>query len=775
MQAHSFAIARLIQTRMKHIWQNWSKIWQNKYTYIVLFLVSPLLVYWDVIFWGYTISNNEIAANTNQRLGRFLPVLDPVAGSLQDHPWLAKIGHSLRQFQLPLINLDNGLGAPLLESLQSGVLYPLNVLLPWMDLSSSQFFDLFSVLHVLILLVTGFVLFKLYLRWELALILALAFAFSWSTFFVVNMVHYRSFVWAPLITWGAVKCARQQTSVRVTLITIAAIFCSITAGNPQESFFDLIVAGIFFVAEVIVSGRFSWRSSVVFLLAFTAGILIASPSVLPYVISRKADLLVSVESSERSAIFISFPWLLGWVIQYINGPFPRWYRGTAMSGDDYAVFAAHPLFFYLAIAGCFILLLERKANSRKQILFLIFLGCAFLSVINTSIFSPFRDFLTQVPFVNTLRFPKYIHHIHLLLGASAAIALSLLMAATPKNRRLAAALGLLTTIAIVLAILRFSWTDPVWRFNYRRYDQLLMLWGGSCLAIGACFGFLVWPGRSLRWQGFFGVIILVSLLIRPYGFAKAFPQHLPFPVSGLDLAQERMLSMADYANSNLLRQYEQLGVFDPILRKDFTLFLGENFPLIMGFLHPQVSGDVILNAQQIDVLRLMGVTSIAKHNAEVNPHLTQISPDFIKVNDPLPKVFVVKSPEAINQLCDQRNYSEALKAIAANTISTPTQFRKGVNDVSFQLDRPAQGTLVSLQAFSTGWQWNSTPATRFCRTFNTWSGNFEAGKSYTLSYVPPGLRLSYGVALVGILLMLAAVWLSRQTGITPAVSPFEEE
>jgi len=760
---------------MKLIWQKLSQILKSKYTYIVLFLLSPWLIYFDVIFLGYTISNNEIAASNKERLGRVLSILDPVAGSLQDHPWLAKIGHSLRQFSIPLINLENGLGAPLLESLQAGVLYPLNILLPWMDLSSSQFFDFFSVLHVLILLINGFVLFKLYLRWELALILALAFAFSWSTFLVVNMVHYRAFVWAPLIAWGAVKCARQQTSVRVTLITIAAIFCSITAGNPQESFFDLIVAGIFFVAETVVSKKFHWRSGLVFLLAFLAGILIASPSVLPYLVSRKEDLLLSVESSERSAIFISFPWLLGWVIQYINGPFPRWYRGTAMSGDDYAVFAAHPLLLYLAIAGLFIIALDRQGNSRKQVLFLILLGIAFLSVINTSIFSPFREVLTQIPVINTLRFPKYIHHIHLLLGVSAAIAFSLLMDAAPKYRRLAALLALLTCVVIVVAILQFNWTDPVWRFNYRRYDQMLMIWGGSCLAILTGCGFLFLHQRSLRWQPFFGLMLIVSLLIRPYGFYKAFPQHLPFPVAGLDFSQERMLSYADYANSNLLRQYEQIGVFDPILRKDFTLFLGENFPLIMGHLHPQVMGDVVLNAKQIDVLRLMGVTAIAKHKAEDNPNLTPENPDFIRVNNPLPKVFVVNSTETINKLCDQRNYTQALDAIAAATLSKPTQFKRGVNEVSFALDQAGQGTLVSLQAFSTGWEWNGTPATRFCRTFNAWEGNFEAGTSYTLHYVPPGLRFSYGVALVGILLMLAAIGLSRQSGLAPDTAQQEEE
>ncbi|MDX2242980.1 MAG: hypothetical protein NW224_20055 [Leptolyngbyaceae cyanobacterium bins.302] len=749
---------------------NIHKIIQNKWLYIGLFLLSPWIVYFEVIFLGFTITNNEISADSENRLGKVLPVLDPVAGNLQDLPWLAKIGYSLRQFSIPLINLDNGLGATLLESLQSGVLYPFNILLPFMDLSSSQFFDLFSVLHVLILLINTFVLFKLYLRWELALVLALTFTFSWATFLSINMVHYRSFAWAPLIAWGAVKLARQHYSVRTTLITIFAIFCSITAGNPQESFFDLIVAVVFFGAELLVSGRFNWRNSLIFILVFMAGVFLASPSVLPYLVNRKQDLLLSVESADRSAIFfVSFPWLLGWIIQYLNGSFPHWYRQSAMSGDDYSVFAVHPLLLYILIAGFFVILLDRKGNSRQQILFLILLAAAFVSLINTSIFNPLREGLTQVPFINTIRYSKYIHHIHLLLGGSAAIALAMLVEAPPKIRRLSACLALAASAVLVLAIVHFTLTDPSWRFNYRRFDQMLMIWIGSILAVVIGGVILTTRKQELNWKALFIGMLLISLLIKPYGFFKAFPQYLPFPVAGLDFSQERMLSFADYANSNLLRQYEQIGVFDPVLRKHFTTLFAENFPMIIGGLHAQVPKDVVLNAQQVNVLRLMGVTAIVDHQAEANPNLTRVQPNFFRVNNPLPKVFLLNSSESINQSCEQGNYAKALEDITAATISQPARFQKGINEVTFELDRAGKGTLVSLQAFSPGWELNGAPATRFCRAFNTWQGEFEAGKTYTLNYTPVGLRSSYKVALVGILLMLAAVGLSRQTA-----TPVEE-
>ncbi len=734
---------------------------RNQSTYLVLFLLSPFLVYFDVIFGGFTISSNEVGANPNQRFGRILPVLDPLAGSLQDHPWLAKIGHSLRQFSIPLINLDNGIGAPLLESMQSGVLYPLNFLLVFMDLSSSQFFDLFSVFHIFILLINAFVLFKLYIRWELALVLALAMAFGWSTFLLVNMVHYRSFVWAPLITWAAVKMARNQYSMTTILIAIFAIFCSVTAGNPQESFFDLIAACIFFGAESVVSGKIRWQAIAIFLLSFLAGILIASPSFIPYVVSKSQGLLLSVESPDRSKIAISFPWLLGWIIQYINGTHPRWYRETTFSGDDYAVFAVHPLFIFLIFVGIFVIFLNRTTDKRRAVLFFLLLGAGLTSLLNTTVSSPFREILTQIPFVNTLRYPKYIHHIHLLFATSAAIALFLALDTPFKLRRRCALLGFTTLVLTIIAIVLFNLVDPAWQFNSRRIDQLLMVWGGSIFAVLSGLFVLLTSQHSLKWRWFFGSILIVSLLIKPYGFFKALTHHSPFPIQGIDLTQQRILSNAEVANSNLLRNYEQIGVFDPILNKEFAIFMAENFKLT-GILLNQVAPDVLLTAKQVDILRLIGVTSIYRHPVQDGTFVTRLSSDFIKVNNPLPKVFLVNSTQAIEAACEQRDYTRAIAEIQAATISQPASFQKAINDLRFKLDYSGQGTLVSLQAFSTGWQLNGVKASKFCRAFNAWQGDFQAGTPYQLTYLPPGLQLSYRVALMGILLMLMAVGLSNQ-------------
>jgi len=198
------------------------------------------------------------------------------------------------------------------------------------------------------------------------------------------------------------------------------------------------------------------------------------------------------------------------------------------------------------------------------------------------------------------------------------------------------------------------------------------------------------------------------------------------------------------------------------LNKEFAVLIAENFKVIMGLLHNQVSPDIILTARQIDVLRLIGVTSIYKYNVEARTNITRLSPEFMRVNDPLPKVLLLNSTQAIDAACNQRDYTRAIAEIQAATISKPVSFRKGVNDLFFELDRTGQGTLVSLQAFSPGWQLNGAAASKFCRAFNAWQGEFQAGTVYKLTYIPPGLRMSYGVALVGILLMLMAVGLSHQ-------------
>lgn len=261
-----------------------------------------------------------------------------------------------------------------------------------------------------------------------------------------------------------------------------------------------------------------------------------------------------------------------------------------------------------------------------------------------------------------------------------------------------------------------------------------------------------------------GLLLLASLGLKPFGFFKALTPYSPFPIAGLDLAQERILSNADTPNTNLLRKYERLEVFDPILNQAFATFMSSNFSVLSGSLHLQIPSNQVIKAEQIPLLRFMGVTSTYGYTIEENDQIRRLQESFIRVKDPLPRIFVIKKDEAaIAASCQAKNYAQTVELIQAGMASQPVNgVQKGVNDLRFTLDRPGTGTLVSLQAFSPGWELAGRSATPFCTVFNAWKGEFQANQPYQLTYTPPGLRKSYALVFAGILLVLGAIALSSR-------------
>lgn len=737
---------------------------QRKPVVILLFFLAPFIVYYDVLFLGHTISFNEAATDFAHRFGRLLPVLDPTAGSQQDHPWLFYIGTSLRQGSIPLINLENGLGALLLESLQSGVFYPLNVLLIFMNLSSPQFFNLFEVFHILILSINTFLLFRLYISWKLAIALSAAFSLSWLSFLEINMVHYRAFIWTPLIAWAAVKILRETYSKITILVGVFATVCCLTAGNPQETFFDVIAILVFVAAELLRSAiknrRIPWRSLLVFGLSLASGLLIGSPSVYPYLVGKKAGLLNSLATPARSGASVSPEWLTGGIIPFINGAYGDYFRPTVISNEELAIFALHPVFVFLVIMGIVLCFTQKNSNLNKSI-FLVFLISGILGILTISSFSPLPLFITNIPFVNTIRITKYVNYIYLLISTSGVIALSSLVNLPLKTQHRITHYTLIVFIGTIFLIICFHLADPRWNFNWGSFGSLLQIWIGWAIAVIVLVWVLLFSPTDLNWKPFLSGMVLTALLMRPYGFFNAFSTHALFPVAGLDLSQERILSNADQANTNLLRGYERVEVFDPILNRSFADLMNKNFSVLSGVLHLQLPKGVILSANQMALLQLMGVTSIYGYQVTDSRTITPVNDSFSKVNNPLPKVFLISSTAAVEAHCQSQDYLKALSSARSLLISSPQAVHKGINQIQFELAKAGSGTLVSLQAFSPGWSLNGVPASKFCGAFNAWQGTFDAKQSYTLRYVPLGLRTAYGFAIAGVILLLIALSLTR--------------
>src|SRR5262249_51040233 len=94
----------------------------------LLLIVATLAVFHPIVFRGYTFSRASVAARMDVTYGdtRTTPVLDPGAASAQDEAWLFLNRRNLANGEPSLVNMQNGLGAPLVESMQPGSFYLLD-------------------------------------------------------------------------------------------------------------------------------------------------------------------------------------------------------------------------------------------------------------------------------------------------------------------------------------------------------------------------------------------------------------------------------------------------------------------------------------------------------------------------------------------------------------------------------------------------------------------------------------------------------------------------
>jgi len=249
----------------------WQWLTESRLKKILLWtflLGSPVLVYYRVLFDKRTIGRHVFA--TDSRVAENYaavswPVTDDVASAYQDEMWLQFIRASLLSGELPIINLQNALGAPFLESLQPGAMYVLNPVLLLFNPTRPKTFDYFCLLHVYILLIGLFRLFRLHARDEIAAAIAILIAFGGVTYANINLVHYRGFVWLPWMMGFATQIAHGDLRRRNRFFLFAALLCGITAGNIQDFAFSFPVTLLTFLTEFAATKREAgWKAAFVF-------------------------------------------------------------------------------------------------------------------------------------------------------------------------------------------------------------------------------------------------------------------------------------------------------------------------------------------------------------------------------------------------------------------------------------------------------------------------------------------------------------------------------
>lgn len=517
-----------------------------EWTAAAVIVLAPLLVFHQILFGGYTLSQAPLGIHEDKVVDGlpFITVSDPCASAMQDEPWLVHIRRSLANGEVPLVNLRNGLGAPLLESLQSGVWYPPNLWLFVLDTSRPGFFDWFSVAHVTVFLAGLYALGLLYGRRELALAVAVSVAFCGVTYQHMNMVHYRGAVWLPWMLWGAVRIARGRVNVWTLAGLAGAVICNATAGNTQDTVTSLIAMSGVFTVEWLARlshtpsdiGTALWprtSSAVVFSLVVGGGLAIGSLAILPYLVARGDGDLTTFVGTHRSIAAIDWDWMLCLLMPRIVGMGPHYLRDHGVGHWPSDFTTAGMLFVGLCAAAiCIPSVPEHRRYASRAALagLLLLLVTGLLKIKHVPLF----DFFARIPFLGEVMFSKYHLWIYPVLGILGVAGLERTATMSPAARRrvvgITVAVGVLAGIAVGWRISHSEHWKSVWSAGFdpvvtRHLLQIYAVSLGTAVAAAA-----LWCWRPER-AGWALVALLVgqAALLCPQAYREERPAYVAFP------------------------------------------------------------------------------------------------------------------------------------------------------------------------------------------------------------------------------------------------------
>jgi len=737
----------------------------------LLLLIAPLVVFRAVVFQGYTFSRSTFSVDPTQRAGDSdtLPMLDPGAGASQDEPWLFAIRRSLIEGEVPLVNLDNGLGAPLLESLQPGVLYPPNLLLPLLP-AAPWMFDLFVLLHVGLLLAGLFVLFRLYTRPWIALAIALTIGLSGVTYQHLNMVHFRSFAWLPWAIYAAVHVARGDARIRHVAVFVAAHVSLIAAGALQEAFLGSLAIGFVFVAELLCDRESEGQRRRRFLLMTSLALgttLLASPSFVPYLVARGDGDLFTQATAARSTTGLDGDAMLSLLLPNVHGLSPhllridrsaRWMTNFATCGAFFACLA----FFATAF---------RPGAARRKLFAVIALATlvAGLKVQHVA----WLDFVGRLPFLNEILFTKYHLYLFVLIGIASAIGMEEAARLPALARRrvvvfATVAIGTALCATWIYVVTSTQWTS-IADLPDRPRAELVSGHVASIAAFSSVAMLLAFqPRRVGAWIAV--IVVCQAAILVPNGWLRRLDAYwTPFEMVGLADAKprERVLTSV-MPNQNLLIGVESLSVFDPVHLRSLHAFHSTFFRVVNpGFdLHP-TSPDSGLRASELDAARLLGVTRIHDHRLSTDEGVTPLDTGVFALENTLPRAYLLSRDafERIDGAWKRTRIANTLAEIRAASSSTPkvTVSQSGSRALDLAIESPFRGVLVVLQAYSHGWTLDGVPARSFLSTVCAFDVDLDAGRSVRVSYWPRGLSLSLPLALLGAVFALVALAIQRRS------------
>lgn len=741
----------------------------------LLILIAPLIVFAPFLFRGYTLSQNVYGWNPAKHYGRVnTPTVRDSISAFQDEPWLAHLRRCLREGWLPLIDLRSGAGTPMAEILQPGVFYPPNLLLPLLP-EGPILFDLFSILHVWILTVGLYVLFRRLDAGLFAAPLAILLAMSPITFLHVNMVHYRGHAWFPWMLVALDGVLRDRVIARPALLLLFSSFCAVSAGNPQDAVVSGGCAAVFLVASVVSGVERPWRKLVLGGILLGSGYGVGAVALLPYLVAVKDGLISNFGDTGRS--MLSMPWV-NWMVMLLPGS-QSWRQ---MTNAGYDVFPElSPTFTILLVLAVLITgtTTARSGNWRWRLAVVCSLAVLlwFVKLARADWF----PWMGKLPVIASIRVTKYHTQVFILLAIAMGVVLGRWTLTSIDRRRLLATWA--AAIAGFLTIGTFTWLylyDPVGQWPDRAANGPLARWTaaqtfGSCCVAGAA-AIVLLTGRSPARIGWTLSLLMIvhGVCTLPAGFPKRRGSYETVnEIKGLgDRVREgRVATTWTTANTHLFfPDLAYLGTLTPINTTSAEQVLrGElrNMDFLDKWCLAHMTREP-LTAEELALMQLLGVKFLTGH--EVTSEVAQLVP-VIRKPDPYPLIELPGALSPVGSIVPEslyRRYGGDKSpaswldcwrdvSAAAGSVQGKVELQSHANTVVVTAKEPVEGWLVLSAVYSPYWTLNGELPQRFARHFGAWPVKLAAGETATVRYFPRGLGLGVWSSLTCLGVFLATV------------------
>lgn len=764
---------------------------------LVAFVVGVVgLVFLPVTLLGYSISTAFCSITRTTPYGsQVVPVLDPGAAACQDEAWLVLVRRALADGHVPLVNFHNGLGAPLLESLQPGVVYVANPVLLLLPGDGPWLFDAFSLAHVVLYVLGLYALTRQHARPSFALVAAILVGTSGVATQHLDMVHFRAHAWAPWLLWACTRLARGEAGRGTLGVLALAHVALVTSGALQEAFVVSLVALAVFAVEwwTRPDPRRAWSRPLVVGAVLATSTAIAAIAFVPYLAARSAGDVATASSSLRAVETLGPYGLANLFLPHASGFHPHRFDG---GGNVRWMTDLNALGALLLALGAVLAFTTRDGEWSARTRARAYAILALLGLVKLQWAWPF-GFLAHVPFLSEILLVKYHAWIFDLAAVLAAMALETL-ARTSESEPARTRRIVLTTACVTLVLAGVfvggTWAGGLARDGFARVPaafaalpadvrgDVAWTYGAACAAFVAGAVVLAWRPRGTA-VILLAIVVAQAALVRPNGWFPRLPRYaLPFGGALAEAPHDEglgRLRMSAYPpNQNAIIDLRTIGVFDPVCNTRLKSFLSHTFVLAnRDFILQPVFAETRIDTRRLGALRFLGVDVV--HDFAFDPDLAlprdpaggRILPD------PLPRVWLLDEADApaLDAWTPRTRIETRVDELARAMADQPraTDVREIANALEFRVSADFRGRLVVQQAYSHAWRFRGEEGTPFSFLFPSWSVDLRAGETYRVEYRPRGLTASLVAGAIGLVLLgvVIVAWgrISRPRGpVAPA-------